>query len=159
MLGLRGTYNAIRTANGPAQHIACAITGVIYAGMFTGMVPGSVLIAWAAVSVVIIGAVIWLSKRVLMALLILDFVLSCMVLSFYLLHEPEITGFVYYSQSMGGLSRHAPEMSPMSLIDTLSHAAASVIMATWSLYLANLVQRQTLEAKRMVFVLEGEEIK
>ena len=159
MLGLRGTYHAVRTANGPAQHIACAITGIIYAGMFVDMVPNGVLAAWAAVSVFIIGAVIWLNKRWLMALLIVDFVLSCMVLSFYLLHEPEVTGFIYYSQSMGGVSRHAPEMQHMGLIDTLSHAAASVIMATWSLYLANLVQRQRLEATRMVFVLEGEEVK
>ena len=159
MLGLRGAYNAIRTANGPAQHIACAITGIIYAGMFVDMVPSPVLIAWAGVSAVIICAVIWLNKRILMALLLLDFVLSCMVLSFYLMHEPEMQGFVYYSQSVGGISTHAPSMSEMSLIDTLAHAAASVIMAAWSLYLANLVQRQVLERKRMMFVMDGEDMK
>jgi hypothetical protein len=127
--------------------------------MFAGMVPGAILIAWAAMSVAIAVAVVWLNKRTLMAFLLADFVLSCMVLSFYLLHEPEVVGFVYYSQSMGGVSRHAPAMTEMNLIDTLSHAAASVIMAVWSLYLANLVQRQRLERQRMVFVLEGEEVK
>lgn len=159
MLGLRGTYKAIRTANGPAQHIACAITGIIYAGMFVDMVPNPILIAWAGVSAVIICAVMWASKRILMALLLVDFVLSCMVLSFYLMHEPEMQGFVYYSQSIGGISTHAPSMSEMSLIDTLAHSAASVIMAAWSLYLANLVQRQQLEKNRIMFVMDGEDVK
>ena len=159
MLGLRGTYNAIRTANGPAQHIACAITGIIYAGMFVDMVPDPVLIAWAGVSAVIICAVIWMNKSILMFLLIIDFVLSCMVLSFYLMHEPEVQGFVYYSHSVNSMSSHAPSMSSMSLIDTISHSVASVTMALWSLYLANLTQRQTLERKRMMFVMDGEDMK
>lgn len=159
MLGLRGTYKAIRTANGPAQHIACAITGIIYAGMFVDMVPDPVLIAWAAVSALIICAVMWASKRILMGLLIVDFVLSCMVLSFYLMHEPEMQGFVYYSQSMGGTSIYSPSMDKMSFIDTFSHSVASVIMALWSLYLANLVQRQQLESKRMSILLDREDLK
>jgi len=45
------------------------------------------------------------------------------------------------------------------MIETVSHSAAVVMMACWSLYLANLVHRQMLESTRLVFVLEGEELK
>jgi len=159
MLGLRGTYEAIRTANGPAQHLAAATTGVIYSGMFVDMVPNPILISWAAVSVLIIGAVVWLDKKWLMILLIIDFVLSCMVLSFYLMHDPAPVGPVYYSMNNGNMVRYAPMQHEMSMIDMLAHSVASVVMALWSLYLANLVMRQRLERQRMVFVLEGEEVK
>ena len=159
MLGLRGTYEAIRTANGPAQHLAAAITGVIYAGMFVDMVPNPILISWAAVSVLIIGAVVWLDKKWLMILLIIDFVLSCMVLSFYLMHDPAPVGPVYYNMNNGNMVRYAPMQNEMGMIDMFAHSVASVVMALWSLYLANLVMRQRLERQRMVFVLEGEEVK
>lgn len=159
MLGLRGTYEAIRTANGPAQHLACAITGIIYAGMFVDMVPDIILVAWASISIAVIGAVVWLDKKWLMLLLIIDFVLSCLVLSFYLMHDPAPVGPVYYGMNNGTMARYAPMQHDMSFIDTLAHGVASVIMALWSLYLANLVMRQRLERARMVFVLEGEEVK
>ena len=159
MLGIRGTYLAIRSAQGPAQHMACAITGLVYAGMFVDMVPDLVLVLWAITSALIIGAVVWLDKKWLMFLLLIDFVLSCMVLSFYLLHDPAPVGPVYYSMNNGTMARYAPMQHDMSLIDTLAHSVASVIMAIWSLYLANLVMRQRLERARMVFVLEGEEVK
>lgn len=159
MLGLRGTYNAIRTANGPAQHIACAIIGISYAGMFYCMVPDPILIGWVLSSVMVAVSVIWLSKRILLAALIADFVLSMLVLTFYLMHDPAPVGPVYYSMSLGNVARYAPQEMSMNIIEMFSHGLASVIMAAWSLYLANLVHRQMLERERMVFVLEGEEVK
>jgi len=159
VLGIRGTYEAVRAASGPAQHIACSIVGLTYAGMFVGMVPNLILLTWAALSVVVLLAVVWLPKIILKYALLADFVASAFVLSFYLLHDPEPTGFTYYSLAPGGATSHTPGMSPMSFLDTVSHSSAVVMMACWSLYLANLVHRQMLESTRLVFVLEGEEIK
>jgi hypothetical protein len=159
MLGLRGTYNAIRTANGPAQHIACAIIGITYAGMFYCMVPDLILAGWVGTSLLVAVSVIWLSKRILLGALLADFVLSMLVLTFYLMHDPAPVGPVYYSMSMGNVSRYAPQEMSMNMIEMFSHGLATVIMAAWSLYLANLVHRQILERERMVFVLEGEEVK
>ena len=159
MLGIKGTYNAIRSASGPAQHIACSIVGLTYAGMFVGMVPDVILTAWALLSVAVLIAVVWLPKIVLKYTLLADFVVSALVLSFYLLHDPKPVGFVYYSLTPGGMTNHSPGMVSMSLVDQISHSAAVIMMACWSLYLANLVHRQLLEATRLVFMLEGEEVK
>ena len=146
-LGLRGTYQAIRTANGPAQHLSCAVVGLTYAGMFAGMVPDPILWGWAAMSAMIIVAVVWLPKIVLKLCLLADFVFSALVLTFYFMHEPPTVGFVYYSA--GNMGRgHAPAMTDMSMIEMWSHGSAVVIMAAWSLYLSNLVHRQILERKR-----------
>ena len=159
MLGIRGTYDAIRYASGPAQHIACSIVGLTYAGMFVDMVPNTILILWALLSVAVVVSVVWLPKIILKYALLADFVVSALVLSFYLLHKPKPPGFVYYSISPGRVSSHAPGMTTMSLIDTMCHSAAVIIMACWSLYLANLVHRQMLEKQRVVFVLDGEEVR
>lgn len=159
MLGLRGTYRAVRSANGPAQHIACAVIGITYAGMFYHMVPTPILTGWVVTSVLVAVSVVWLSKKILKLSLIADFVLSMLVLTFYLMHDPAPSGPVYYSMGMGGVARYAPTEMPMNIIEMFSHGLASVIMALWSLYLANLVSRQELERQRMVYVLEGEEVK
>jgi len=159
MLGLRGTYQAIRTANGPAQHLAAAIVGLSYCGMLYQMVPNIILIAWAITSVSVAVSVVWFSKRILLVALLSDFVLSMLVLTFYLMHDPAPTGPVYYSANLGGVARYAPQEMSMNMIQMFSHGLATVIMAAWSLYLANLVHRQILERERMVFVLEGEEVK
>jgi len=159
MLGLRGTYKAIRSANGPAQHIACSIVGITYAGFCYKKITNPILIGWVLSSVLVAVSVVWLSKKILMATLLVDFVLSMMVLTFYLMHDPAPTGPVYYSMNLGGVARHAPQEMSMNMVEMFSHGLATVIMAAWSLYLANLVHRQILERTRMVFVLEGEEVK
>lgn len=159
MLGLRGTYNAIRTANGPAQHIACSVVGITYAGMFYRMVPDAILAGWVGTSVLVAIAVVWLNKKILMATLIADFVLSMLVLTFYLMHDPAPVGPIYYGLNAGNMVRYSPTENEMGIIEMFSHGLATVIMAAWSLYLANLVHRQILERTRMIFVLEGEEVK
>ena len=147
MLGIKGTYKAIRTANGPAQHISCAIVGLTYAGMFAGMVPAPILVGWAAMSVMIVLAVLWLPKVALKYTLLADFVFSAMVLTFYFMHDPKPQGYVYYSA--GNMGRgHAPAMDSMTMMEMFSHAVAVIVMATWSLYLSNLVSRQILEGQR-----------
>lgn len=147
MLGWRGTYQAIRTANGPAQHISCAVVGLTYSGMFSDMVPTPVVAGWALMSVAILVAVVWLPKIVLKYALLSDFVFSALVLTFYFMHEPPRSGFVYYTSSNMGRG-HAPAMQHMGFVEVLSHSSAVIIMAAWSLYLSNLVQRQILERKR-----------
>ena len=159
MLGLRGTYQAIRTANGPAQHLACAVIGVSYAGMFYHMVPTPILIGWVVSSVMVAVSVIWLSKRILLGALLADFVLSMLVLTFYLMHDPAPNGSVYYTAHLGGVTRYAPQEMSMNFIEMFSHGLACGIMALWTVYLANLVSRQELERQRMVYVLEGQEVK
>lgn len=147
MLGLRGTYRAIRSANGPAQHLSCAIVGLTYAGMFAGMVPAPILVGWASMSALILVAVVWLPKVVLKYTLLADFVFSALVLTFYFMHDPAPKGPVYYSSANMGRG-YAPEMHSMTSLEVISHALAVIIMAAWSLYLSNLVSRQILEGKR-----------
>lgn len=149
--GIKGTYHKVRSANGPAQHLACAVSGVIFAGMFVGMVEAWVVAVWAATSLLVILATIWLPRLYLKYTLLTDFVLSMVVMFQYLMYEePKPMVPVYYSISTTGMTqavRPTAEMS-MSMVETVSHVAALVWLSLWSLYLANLVHRQILEHKR-----------
>lgn len=151
--GLRGTYDKIRSANGPAQHIACSITGVILAGMFTGMVNSWIILLWALMSVVVVVATIWLPRIYLKYALLADFVLSMVVMFQYLMYEePKPMVPVYYSLGTDGMRaavRPTSEMT-MSHIETVSHVGAVIWLSVWSLYLANLVHRQILDRKRLL---------
>lgn len=158
-LGLAGTYQAIRSANGPAQHIAVALVGLTYAGMFVDMVPDIILGAWVVSSLLVLISTIWLSKIWLKRSLLLDFTLSCMVLTFYFMHDPAPAAPVYHVMTSEGMQAASRGPHGMSLIDQFSHACACVMMAVWSLYLSNLVQRQMLEATRFDVIFEGETLK
>lgn len=151
-LGIKGTYQAIKSANGPAQHIAVSLVGLTYAGMFVGMVPNVILWAWVAASVLVLLSTVWLKKVWLKRSLLLDFTLSCMVLAFYFMHTPETTGPIYHVMTAEGMHQSTRGNHGMSLVDKISHGVACVMMAVWSLYLSNLVQRQLLELQRF----EGE---
>jgi hypothetical protein len=154
-LGVKGTYQAIRSANGPAQHIAVSLVGLTYAGMFTGMVPDAILWAWAISSALVLTATVWLNKVWLKRSLLLDFTLSCMVLKFYFMNDAAPTEPVYHVMSADGMQMASRGNHGMSMIDTFSHALACVMMAGWSLYLSNLVQRQLLEAQRFEVAFDG----
>jgi lysylphosphatidylglycerol synthetase-like protein (DUF2156 family) len=159
-LGISGTYQAIRSSNGPAQHIAISLVGLTYCGMFVGMVPDIVLLAWAASSVLVLLATVWLKKIWLKRSLLLDFTLSFAVLTFYLLHDHSApTGPVYHVMAVDGMRAGSRGQDPMNMLDMFSHSLACVMMATWSLYLANLVQRQLLEAQRFEVTFNGEVLK
>lgn len=158
-LGIKGTYDAVRSANGPAQHIAISIVGATYVGMFIGMVPNLVLWAWAASSVLVLVSTVWLEKVWLKRSLLLDFTLSCMVLTFYFMHDPAPTGPVYHVMTADGMHTSTRGAHGMSLLDKFSHGLACVTMALWSLYLSSLTQRQIFEAKRFEVAFEGETLK
>ena len=155
-LGIKGTYNAIRTASGPAQHIAVSLVGLTYAGMFAGMVPDAVLLTWIASSVMVLIATVWMPKIWLKRSLIADFTLSCVVLAFYFMHSPEPTGPVYHVMTASGMEAASRGSHGMGVIDKFSHGLACVMMAAWSLYLSNLVQRQLFEQQRFDVAFEGE---
>lgn len=158
-LGIRGTYEAIRGANGPAQHIAFSIVGLTYAGMFVDMVPDLILWAWAAASVLVVVATVWFHRIWLKRALVVDFTLSCLVLSFYFLHTPVSTEPIYHVMTADGLTTASRSSHSMSTLSSASHSIACLMMAVWSLYLANLVHRQLLEAERFTVAFEGEVIK
>lgn len=158
-LGIKGTYNAIRTANGPAQHIAVSLVGLTYAGMFAGMVPNAVLVAWITSSVLVLIATVWMPKVWLKRSLIADFTLSCVVLAFYFMHSPEPAGPVYHVMTAHGMEAASRGSHSMGVLDKFSHGLACVMMAVWSLYLSNLVQRQLFEQQRFDVGFEGEVLK
>jgi hypothetical protein len=158
-LGIKGTYQAIRSASGPAQHIAVSMVGLTYAGMFVGMVPDVILWAWVASSALVLIATIWFKKIWLKRSLLLDFTLSCMVLTFYFMHEPAPSGPIYHVMTADGMHAATRGNHGMSIIEKFSHAVACVMMAGWSLYLSNLVQRQMLEVQRFEVAFDGEVLK
>jgi len=159
-LGIRGTYQAIRTANGSAQHIAVSLVGLSYCGMFIGVVPDPILYAWAGSSGLVLLATVWFRKIWLKRALLLDFILSFTVLTFYLMHDHDApTGPVYHVMKAHGMEVASRGQSAMGMLDMFSHSLACVMMAVWSLYLANLVQRQLLEAHRFEVAFEGEGLK
>lgn len=149
--GLPGIIRQVRNANGPAQHIACSITGLIIAGMFANMVHTGIILAWAAMSILVIVATIWLPRVVLKYVLLTDFVLSMVVCFQYLMYEPpKPVHMVYYSMGANGMqaaARPSMDMS-MGVVETAAHVGAVIWLSIWSLYLANLVHRQILERKR-----------
>ena len=151
--GLKGTIEKVRSANGPAQHIACAMCGLIMAGMFTGHVDTTLICIWGSMSVFVVLATVWLPRILLKYTLLADFVLSMVVLFQYLMYEPpKPMAPVYYSTGMNGMEAVSRPMThmPMTTVDEVAHAAALIWLAGWSLYLANLVHRQILEHKRFI---------
>ena len=151
--GLQGTLEKVRNANGPAQHIACAMCGLIMAGMFTGHVETTLICIWGSMSVFVVLATVWLPRILLKYTLLADFVLSMIVLFQYMMYDPpKPMTPVYYSTGMNGMEAVSRPMAhmPMTTVDEVAHAAALIWLAGWSLYLANLVHRQILEHKRFI---------
>lgn len=158
-LGIKGTYEAVKSANGPAQTLMASTCGLTYAGMFAGMVPDLILWAWVASSVLVLVSTVWLAKVWLKRSLLLDFTLSCMVLTFYFMHDPAPTGPIYHVMTADGMQAGTRGAHGMSMIDKFSHGLACVMMASWSLYLSVLTQRQIFEAERFEVAFEGEVLK
>ena len=149
--GVRGTWLKVKSANGPAQHLSCAVTGLIMAGMFHTMVHPIIVGAWGFMSILVIFATVWMPRPVLMYTLLADFVLSLVVCFQYLMYEPEkpIIPVYHVNTAEGMLQAVRPTMEMhMGMVDTAAHVAAVIWLSLWSLYLANLVNRQILENKR-----------
>lgn len=150
MLGVRGTYDKVMSANGPAQMLTYAFWGVLMAGMFHGVcemcIPNWLLLCWAASSALVVPATIWLKREHLRNALLLDVVMSAYIMVIFLLHEPHATEFVYYSFGLDGTNTR--EMSDHSSLSEWFHIAALVWMTFHGIYLADLTHRQILERKR-----------
>ena len=149
--GIKGTIEKVRNANGPAQHLACAMSGLIMAGMFTGHVASTLVCIWGTMSILVAVATVWFSRVLLKYTLLADFFLSMVVLFQYMLYEsPNPMHPVYHVMTADGMStaKRPNDPMPMTSVDEVAHAAALIWLALWSLYLANLVHRQILERKR-----------
>ena len=128
-LGLKGTYESLRSANGTAQHLLLSIWGIIAAGGFYAVgISNLHLIAWVVASLLVAYCTVWRGKWCLLWALRIDVMLSALVLAEYLYIEWDtgINTLVFY----------------------FGRLAAGVIMLVHGLYLANLVRRQMLEHKR-----------
>ena len=149
--GLKGTLEKVRNANGPAQHLSCAMSGLIMAGMFVGHVDSLLICVWGTMSILVAVATIWFSRLLLKYTLLADFFLSMIVLFQYMMYEaPTIMKPVYHVMTIDGMTRvtRPNDAMQMTTVDEVAHAAALIWLAFWSLYLANLVHRQILERKR-----------
>ena len=148
--GIRGALENVRSSNGTAQHIACAICGSIMAGMFINLVGVYLVIAWAVMSFLVLIATVWLPRILLQYTLLADFFLSMIVLFQYVLVEDRSPPIPVYHvmRADGTMIGHTRGIDGMTLIDQVAHASALIWLAGWSLFLANLVHRQILENKR-----------
>ena len=128
-LGLKGTYEALRSASGTAQHIMLSVWGVIAAGGYFALgISNFHLLAWISTSVFVLFCTIWASKHWLLWALRLDVMISFIVLAEYL-----------YIEWDTGIN---------TIVFFLGRLAAGSILLVHGMYLANLVRRQMLEHKR-----------
>lgn len=150
MNGLRGTYQKVVSANGPAQMLTYAFWGVLMAGMFQGVCDKcftpELLAFWGAISASVAVATVWFPLSWLRNLLLLDVVVSAYILTVFLLHEPHVTEFVYMAMTNEGMKTR-PSSTGHSMSDWF-HASALIWMTLHAVYLADLTNRQLLEKKR-----------
>jgi hypothetical protein len=153
-LGLRGTYDKVMSANGPAQMLSYGFWSVLVAGMFYQVdpmcFPDSLIITWGLLGLAVIPAAVWGAPSLLKYILLLDMFVTAVVLAKFVMHEPHVVQqAVYHIQTATGWSSstRGHEMNTHS-ISQWFHGAALVWMSFHSLYLANLIQRQQLEKKR-----------
>lgn len=127
-LGIQGLKQALRSANGPAQHLLMGVWGLITtAGFWQVGVPVPVLLAWALASITVVYCTVWATKPTLLRALKLDTMLTVMVLSLYLWEE-WITGI----------------MTPVFFA---GRVLAGSVLAMHGFYLIDLVHRQILDAQ------------
>lgn len=150
MNGLRGTYQKVVSANGPAQMLTYAFWGVLMAGMFQGVCDKcftpELLAFWGVISASVAVATVWFPLSWLRNLLLLDVVVSAYILTVFLLHEPHVTEFVYMAMTNEGMKTR-PSSTGHSMSDWF-HASALIWMTLHAVYLADLTNRQLLEKKR-----------
>ena len=137
----------VKSANGPAQIVGYSIWGVVLAGMLWDFDPDylnqDLLFIWGVVSFTVLPVAIWCKKSTLQLVLVTDMLLSAVVLSYYMMYDPEYaTQMIYRVDNAGNFWKVEQDISclftQIALAWSLLHSA----------YLANLVQRQNLEARR-----------
>ena len=137
----------VKSANGPAQIVGYSIWGVVLAGMLWDFDPDylnqDLLFIWGVVSFTVLPVAIWCKKSTLQLVLVTDMLLSAVVLSYYMMYDPEYaTQMIYRVDNAGNFWKVEQDIS---CLFTQIALAWSVLH---SAYLANLVQRQNLEARR-----------
>jgi hypothetical protein len=152
-LGLSGTLDKIKGANGPAQIISYSFWGVLIAGMFYGIDPSCfpnwLITSWGAVSLAILPIMIWGSRSALLVTLLVDMVLSAYILALFFMHQPHLVEPVYMVNGINGyVSSMRNSMQMGHSVSEWFHGYALIWMSLHALYLANLTQRQILERKR-----------
>ncbi len=151
MLGLRGTFDKVTTAQGPAQMLTYSFWGILMAGMLHGVcemcIPDNLLIFWGAVSAAVVPITIWCSHKWLRNILLLDVVVSCYILMVLLMHEPHTYEPVYHSFGLDGVTSFKRETNH-GVLSEWFHIASLIWMTFHAVYLADLVNRQALEQRR-----------
>jgi hypothetical protein len=128
-LGLKGTYESLKSANGTAQHILLSLWGIIAAGGFYHVGISNIhLVAWVIASLLVTYCTVWRGKWCLLWALRFDVMISAIVLAEYLWIEWD-TGI-------------------NTMVFFIGRLAAGGLLLAHGLYLANLVRRQMLEHKR-----------
>lgn len=144
MRKLKQFYKSIINANGPAQVLGYSFWGVLMAGMLWDFDPKELnhflLSGWAAISVLVLLASIFCSKKITQDILLLDMVVSAVVLAIVAMHHDDMMRVMYTVQSDGHFVK--------SYVSHWFTVAGLCWMTVHGAYLANLLQRQRLESKR-----------
>ena len=136
---------SIASANGPAQVVGYSFWGVLMAGMLWDFDPKELyrelLSAWAVISVLVLVACIWCSKKITQEFMLLDMVISAVVLAIVVLHDPDIERVMYTYGNDGHFVK--------SMVSDWFTMAGLGWMVIHGAYLANLLQRQQMEIERL----------
>lgn len=137
----------VLNANGHAQIVSYSFWGILVAGMLWDFcddcLPNTLLAVWGTVSALVLVSAIWLPRKATVTLLVADMVLSAIVLSIYVLHEPHYVAQMVYNVKADGAFDKVETTVTQYFTD-----AMLMWMTAHSAYLANLLQRQELESRR-----------
>ena len=127
-LGLDGLRLALKSANGPAQHLLMGVWGLIVtSGFWAVNVPVPSLVIWGLCSFSVVYCTIWAHKPKLLYALKADTLLTVTVLLLYLWEE-YTTGIT-------------------TLVFFVGRVAAASVLIAHGFYLIDLVHRQILDAR------------
>lgn len=139
------------SANGQAQMLTYSFWGVLMAGMLSGVcdmcITPTMLMTWGAVSILVAYATVWMDKKWLRNILLVDTALSAWILAILVFHEPHNVDPVYYSFSVDGISSRSVSSDGHSVSDWF-HILSLIWMTLNGIYLADLTNRQLLETRR-----------
>jgi len=135
------------SANGPAQLVSYSFWGVLVAGSLWDFcdecIPNVLIGSWGGVSALVLVVAIWGSKKALQGVLVADMVLSMVILSMYIFHDPHYISTMVYNVAADGTFKKIE-----GDVEHWFTVAMLVWMTIHSAYLANLIQRQELESRR-----------
>ena len=137
----------VLNANGQAQIVSYSFWGVLVAGSLWDFcdecIPNALIGSWGGVSALVLLVAIWGSKKSLQGVLVADMVLSMVILSMYIFHDPHYISTMVYNVAADGTFKKIE-----GDVEHWFTVAMLVWMTIHSAYLANLIQRQELESRR-----------